>query len=147
MNYQESVEFIHGIDRFGSKPGLRRIQQLLKRMGNPEKHLRFIHVAGTNGKGSTCTMVSRTLTRAGYRTGLYISPFVLDFRERIQVDGEMIDPQDLAESTTLVKAHWEALDREGDTPSEFETLLAVAFLLPAPPGGCGGAGGGDGGPF
>lgn len=127
MNYQESVDFIHGIDRFGSKPGLRRIQQLLERMGNPQQHLRFIHVAGTNGKGSTCTMVSRTLTRAGYRTGLYISPFVLDFRERIQVDGEMIDPQDLAESTTLVKAHWDDLNREGDTPSEFETLVAVAF--------------------
>lgn len=127
MTYQESLDFIHGIARFGSKPGLLRIQRLLERMGNPQHKLRFIHVAGTNGKGSTCTMVSRVLSRAGYRTGLYISPFVLDFRERIQVDAEMIAPEDLAQSTTLVKFHWDVLNAEGEAPSEFETLLAVAM--------------------
>lgn len=127
MTYQEALDFLHGIPRFGKKPGLRRIRRLLERMGNPQDTLRFIHVAGTNGKGSTCAMVSRVLARAGYRTGLYISPFVLDFRERIQVDGEMIAPQDLVQSTALVKSHWDALNAEGEPPSEFETLLAVAM--------------------
>jgi dihydrofolate synthase/folylpolyglutamate synthase len=127
MNYTEALSFIHGIARFGSKPGLSRVQALLERLGNPQKELRFIHVAGTKGKGSTCAMISNILTQAGYKTGLYISPYVLDFRERIQIDGEMIPEKALAEHAGAVKAHWDILDRTGDTPSEFEVVVAIAF--------------------
>lgn len=127
MEYNEAVEFIHGIARFGPKPGLRRVKLMMERMGNPQKQLKFAHVAGTNGKGSTCAMLSHVLTQAGYKTGLYISPFVLDFRERIQINNEMIRPEEFARSATLVKRHWDALNEQGEAPSEFETLVACAF--------------------
>ena len=127
MDYQQAVAFIHSIARFGSILGLRRVRLLLERMGNPQKKLAFIHLAGTNGKGSTCAMLSHALSAAGYKTGLYISPFVLDFRERIQIDNQMIEPEEFAKSATLVKAHWEVLNARGETPSEFETLVACAF--------------------
>ena len=127
MTEQEALHFIHEIDAFGSKPGLERVRALLARMGNPQKRLRFVHVAGTNGKGSTCTMLSAILTAAGYRTGLYISPFVVDFRERIQVDNRMISGEELAACTEVVKAHWEALAALGDAPSEFEVVVAAAM--------------------
>ncbi len=128
MTYPEALAFIHGIARFGSKPGLRRVQLLLERLGNPQDKLRFVHVAGTKGKGSTCAMLSNILKKAGLQTGLYISPFVLDFRERIQINGEMISENDLAEITGLVKLHWDELDRLGETPSEFELVVAVAMV-------------------
>ena len=127
MTYEQALEFVHSIARFGTKPGLRRVRLLLERMGDPHKKLKFAHVAGTNGKGSTCAMLSHVLTRVGYKTGLYISPFVLDFRERIQVNNQMIAPEEFARSTTLVKSHWDVLDAQGDTPSEFETVVAAAF--------------------
>ncbi len=127
MTYTEAVGFIHSIARFGTKPGLSRIQALLERMGNPQNKLRFIHVAGTNGKGSTSAMLSQILKQAGYKTGLYISPFVLDFCERIQVNNDMVSHEELAQSTELVKSHWDELAALGDTPSEFEVITAVAM--------------------
>ena len=127
MDYQEALAFIHSIARFGSKPGLRRVSMLLERMDAPQRKLKFIHVAGTNGKGSTCAMLNGILRQAGYRTGLYISPFVLDFRERIQLDGKMISKRDLADCTRVVKAHWDVLDVMGETPTEFEVVVAVAM--------------------
>lgn len=127
MTYDEAVDFLHGIARFGSKPGLERVRLLLERMGNPQKKLSFVHLAGTNGKGSTSTLICQALTHAGYRTGLYISPFVTDFRERIQRNNQMIGREELAQSTALVKSHWDAMDAQGEAPSEFETLVAVAF--------------------
>ncbi len=127
MDYEQALSFIHTIARFGSKPGLRRVTMLLERMGNPQDRLKFIHVAGTNGKGSTCTMLSHILTAAGLRTGLYISPFVLDFRERIQVNNQMISKEDLVASTALVKSHWDVLDAAGETPTEFEVVVAIAM--------------------
>jgi len=127
MDYQEALAFIHSIARFGSKPGLRRVSMLLERMDAPQRKLKFIHVAGTNGKGSTCAMLNGILRQAGYRTGLYISPFVLDFRERIQLDGKMISKRDLADCTRVVKAHWDELDAMGETPTEFEVVVAVAM--------------------
>lgn len=127
LSYEQSLEFIHSIERFGSKPGLRRVRMLLERMGNPQKQLKFIHVAGSDGKGSTCAMISRILAGAGYRTGLYISPFVIDFRERIQLNNKMIPQEELAVSTSIVKAHWDALNAMGETPTEFEVVVAIAF--------------------
>lgn len=127
MQYSDALEFIHSIARFGSKPGLRRVTMLLERMGNPQDKLKFIHVAGTNGKGSTSTMLSHIFAKSGYKTGLYISPFVIDFRERIQLNNEMISERDLIDSTALVKAHWDALDAIGETPTEFEVVVAIAM--------------------
>lgn len=127
MEYGQALEFIHNIARFGIKPGLRRIRLLLERMGNPQDKLKFIHVAGTNGKGSTCTMLSNILRRQGYKTGLYISPYVLDFRERIQLDNEMISKEELVRSVETVKAYWDKLSAEGEAPTEFEVVTAVAM--------------------
>lgn len=127
MTYEQSLDFIHGIERFGTKPGLRRVRMLLERMGNPQDKLKFIHVAGTDGKGSTCTMLSHIFAAAGYRTGLYISPYVVDFRERIQLDNRMIPREELAASTEAVKLHWDALHAVGETPTEFEVVVAVAM--------------------
>lgn len=127
LTYEESLDFIHGIARFGSKPGLRRVAMLLERMGNPQNKLRFIHVAGTDGKGSTCTAISHMFAAAEYKTGLYISPYVLDFCERIQINNQMIAKDELAYSTSIVKAHWDALDAIGETPTEFEVVVAVAM--------------------
>jgi len=127
MTYEQALEFIHGIPRFGKKPGLRRIQNLLSRMGNPQDTLSFIHVAGTNGKGSTCAMLSSILRESGYRTGLYISPFVIEFRERMQINGEMIPKDMLCEITSEVQNHWLAMQAEGEPPSEFEVVVSIAF--------------------
>ena len=128
MTYEEALAFIHGIPRFGKKPGLKRIVNLLERLGNPQKQLRFVHVAGTNGKGSTCTMLSYILHEAGYRTGLYISPFVIDFRERMQINNEMIPKNELAVLASEVNAHWLEMEAEGLPPSEFEVVVSIALL-------------------
>ena len=95
MTYEEALQYIHAVSWKGSMPGLSRISELTARLGSPEKGLKFIHIVGTNGKGSTAAMLSSVLTRAGYRTGLFISPWVVDFRERMQLNGEMISPEAL----------------------------------------------------
>jgi len=127
MDYKEALTFIHGTRWLGSKLGLRRVGLLLERMGNPQNKLRFIHVAGTNGKGSTCTMIHRILMDAGYKTGLFISPYVLEFCERIQINGEMIPGDELAKSIEAVKPCWDALNAEKETPTEFEVVTAAAM--------------------
>ena len=86
MNYSDAVAYIHSASKFGSKLGLANITKLLELLGNPHKDLKFIHVAGTNGKGSTCSYIAHILNAAGYRTGLFISPYVESFGERMQVD-------------------------------------------------------------
>lgn len=126
MNYLQAREFIHGIET-GPKPGLRRITALLELMGNPQDTLQYVHVAGTNGKGSTCTMLSHVLVESGYKVGLNISPFVLDFRERFQINNTMISEQELVEIVTYIKPFWDILADAGDAPSEFEVVTAIAF--------------------
>lgn len=128
MDYAQALDFIHGIERFGSRLGLDRVRELLRRLGNPQKKLRFIHVAGTNGKGSTCAMIASVCREAGLKTGLYISPFVIEFRERIQINGEMIPHQNLADLTERVKTVWDGMESEGNAPTEFEVVLAIALL-------------------
>lgn len=127
MTYEQALEGIHSLLRFGMKPGLERIRELLRRMGNPQEKLRFVHVAGTNGKGSTCAMISSVLRAAGYRTGLYISPFVTDFCERIQVDGEEIPRQALADTAGPVLTLVREMREQGETVTEFEAVTAIAF--------------------
>ncbi len=128
MNYTESLNYIHSLLRFGSRPGLERITELLHRLGDPQERLEIIHVAGTNGKGSTCTFLSNILRAAGKKTGLYISPFVTVFNERIQIDGQPIPDVDLAKYTERVKAEVDKMPDDGCPITEFEFITAVAFL-------------------
>ena len=128
MNSTQAIEYIHSRLKFGINPGMERITALCAALDNPQDSLQFVHIAGTNGKGSTSTMIASALTAAGYKTGLFTSPYVMDFRERIQVDGEMISPADLANTVEQVKAACEKIEKDGIVPTEFETITAAAFL-------------------
>jgi dihydrofolate synthase/folylpolyglutamate synthase len=111
-----------------SRLGLDRIAVLLDRMGRPQDRLKFVHVAGTNGKGSVCSYIAAAMQVAGYRTGLFTSPYILQFEERIRVDGENIPAADLRDVTLFVRGHAEALAAEtGEHPTEFELMCTVAF--------------------
>lgn len=127
MNYRQALEYIHSQKRFGPKPGLERIQKLLCLLGNPQERLRFVHVAGTNGKGSTTVMTASVLQEAGYKTGVFISPYVLDFRERIQVDREMIPEGDLVWLVERVRPLVEQMRADGEIVAEFELVTALAM--------------------
>lgn len=124
MTVQEALAYIHSVCWKGSVPGLSRTRELLQRMGNPEKKLHFVHIAGTNGKGSTAAMTASILQKAGYRTGLYTSPYIHRFQERMQVDGREISDADLSAITEFVKPHAEAMR---DHPTEFELVSCIAF--------------------
>jgi dihydrofolate synthase/folylpolyglutamate synthase len=129
MSYEESVAYMSGLLQFGMRLDRERFTALLARLGDPHKRLRCVHVAGTNGKGSTTTFVSSVLRAAGYRVGTYLSPYVFDLRERIQVGGEMIPPADFARWVTVIRPHIEAVARDPDLgqTTEFELKTAVAF--------------------
>lgn len=128
----EAIAYIHSRPKGGQKESLERMHALLDRLGNPEKILPpAIHVTGTNGKGSVATMSSNILQSAGLHTGLFISPFITDFRERIQVDNKMIASEDLLSVTQDVADILIELDRESapDIPTEFEVLTAIMFTF------------------
>ncbi len=124
MNYDEAISYIHSLERFGSRPGLDRISDLLKMLGDPHKKIKCVHIAGTNGKGSVSAMISSALMESGFKTGLFVSPFVIDFRERIQINGEFIKKSDLAELIDRVRS---LADGMADHPTEFELVTAVMF--------------------
>ncbi len=128
MTLTEAINYYHSLEKFGIMPGLERISLLSERLGSPHIKLKFIHVAGTNGKGSTCTALASVLHEAGYKTGLYTSPYVIDFRERIQLGMKMIAPEDLISCTEKVKSAIEELSSEGVKITEFEAVTAAAFL-------------------
>lgn len=128
MNYEEALEFIHGTYRFGSKLGLENIKDLLQRLGNPHERFRAVHVAGTNGKGSVTSMLAHVLHEAGYRVGMFISPYLERFTERIQVDLKEIEPHELARITERVKEKVVEMVSEGKNhPTEFEVVTAIGF--------------------
>jgi hypothetical protein len=128
MNYDEALEYIHGTMKFGSKLGLHNIGVLLKLMGEPHKKLKYVHIAGTNGKGSTSAFISSILAEAGYRTGLFVSPFIQRFTERIRIGDEEISPAELAEITSFVKNAVDRMIALGEShPTEFEIITAIAF--------------------
>ncbi|MBR1482835.1 MAG: bifunctional folylpolyglutamate synthase/dihydrofolate synthase [Ruminococcus sp.] len=131
MTYSEALDKIHSLLTFGSRPGLDRVRELLRRMGNPQDKLSYIHVAGTNGKGSTCAMLSAVLQAAGYKTGLFISPYITDFRERIQVDNQMISEETLTAAVEETFPLVEALRDEGVIITEFEYVNALEFYIHA----------------
>ena len=124
MNVNEAIEYIHSVYWQGSTPGLHRVQALLDKMGNPEKKLKYVHIAGTNGKGSTASMTASILQKAGYRTGLYTSPYIYRFHERIQINGEQISDEDLVEITEMVKPLASSMEQ---SPTEFELVCCIAF--------------------
>ena len=126
MNYTEAIKFIEATDWRGSILGLARMERLMGLLGNPEKDLRFIHVAGTNGKGSTCAMIASVLTAAGIKTGLYTSPHIIRYNERFKVDGCDISDEEFCEMAEVVK---EAADKmpADDQPTVFEVTTAMAF--------------------
>lgn len=124
MTYTEALEYIHSISWTFCKPGLERIGVLCERLGNPQKNLKFIHVAGTNGKGSFCSMMDSILRKTGLRVGLYTSPYIRFFNERMCVDGVPISDGELAEITEYVRPIADAME---DKPTEFELITAIAF--------------------
>lgn len=129
MTYQESLEYLDSLLKFGIKFGLERITALADALGNPQKQLRVIHVAGTNGKGSTCTFAASILREAGYRTGLYLSPYVYDVRERLQIDGEMISERDFAALVAEIRPAAEEIGKTDLGPvTEFEVKTMMAYL-------------------
>lgn len=125
MTYEQALAYIGTISARGSKPGLERIRTLMDGLGNVQNKLKFIHIAGTNGKGSTSCMLSNILIQAGYKTGLFISPFIIRFNERMQINGEHIPDDKLAEIVERVKA---VADTMPDGATEFELITAAAFL-------------------
>ncbi|MEW9122606.1 MAG: folylpolyglutamate synthase/dihydrofolate synthase family protein [Thermotaleaceae bacterium] len=128
MNYQEALDYIASVYKFGSKLGLENIKYLLKLMGNPHEGQKVIHVAGTNGKGSTSSFISSVLVEQGYKVGLYTSPFLEEFTERIRVNGVNIPKDELAEITLFVKEKVEQMLADGKShPTEFEVVTAIGF--------------------
>lgn len=128
MNYQEALEYIHGTLRFGSKLGLHNMQVLLGLMGDPHKKLKYVHVAGTNGKGSIVSFLSSILMEAGYKVGIFTSPYIQRFSERIKINRQEIAGEDLARITAFVKEKVEQMVAQGENhPTEFEIVTAIAF--------------------
>lgn len=125
MDYAQAMSYIHSVQWRGSRPGLSRTQELLARLGNPHNQLKFVHVAGTNGKGSTCACLASALQAAGYRVGLYTSPYLNRFNERMQVNGCCIPDEDLCRLTEKIQPAAEAM---ADLPTEFELITALAML-------------------
>lgn len=128
MNYSQAVNYIHSLLKFGIRPGLSGMNALLCLLDNPHQKLKYIHVAGTNGKGSTSTAISNVLIEAGYRVGLYTSPYVSHFLERVQFNGKPVAEDVFARSVQRVKEAVEELQKEGTDITEFEALTAAAFL-------------------
>lgn len=125
MNYEEALQYISGTEWFGSKLGLERVSELLERLGNPQNALKFVHIAGTNGKGSCSSMLASVLKASGYKTGLFTSPYIWRFNERMQINGKEIGDEVLAK---LVERVQPVADGMEDHPTEFEIMTAVALL-------------------
>ncbi len=125
----ESISFIHSAGRFGKKAGLENIGALLACIGNPQNNMRYIHVAGTNGKGSVARLISGMLAEHGLKVGTNTSPYIMDFRERLCINNEPISPKKLIYYTNIVKTAVDTLNKKGIHPIEFEIIAAIGFLF------------------
>ena len=125
MNPTEAIAYIHTFGWEQHAPGLTRIRRLLELLGNPERSLRFVHAAGTNGKGSTCAMLASMLQKAGYQVGLNTSPHLVRFEERIRINGEMIPGETLAALVERIRPLADAMEEH---PTEFELITVLALL-------------------
>ena len=121
-----ALDWLQSLPRLSGEPGLDRMKALLAALGDPQKRGRYVHIAGTNGKGSVAAFTANILQKAGFKTGLTISPYVLDFRERFQIDGQMIPPETLERLAAKVRAAAETL---AETPVQFEAVTALALCL------------------
>ncbi|GAB6158228.1 folylpolyglutamate synthase/dihydrofolate synthase family protein [Desulfotomaculum varum] len=129
MNYHQAILYLKGLTKFGMNLGLERIQELLRRLGNPHRHLKIIHIGGTNGKGSTTAMVSSILRAAGFKTGMFTSPHLHSYTERFIINGQPIAPGQLAELISEIRPHLDDMVKEGfEHPTEFEVSTALALL-------------------
>lgn len=129
MNYTEAIEYIQNTSKYGNNTGTKRVEKILDILGNPHKDLKCIHIAGTNGKGSITSMITSILIESGYRVGMYTSPYIEDFEERIQINRENISKDDLAYYTTIVSEAIEKVVSMGwEYPTEFETITCIMFL-------------------
>ena len=130
MNYQESLNWIHSKLKFGIKPGVSRVEWMLNELGNPQDKVKGVHIVGTNGKGSTVHYLQNIFTAAGYEVGTFTSPFIMDFRERISVNGQMISKEDLTKLVEQIEPIVERLPRETslESATEFEIITVLMFL-------------------
>lgn len=124
MTYAQALDYIHSVSWKGSRPGLSRITELLEKLNNPQNGLKFIHIAGTNGKGSTSAMLESVLRAAGYKTGLFVSPYIKHFNERICVSGKPVSDDALALATAAVRPFADSME---DAPTEFELITAIGL--------------------
>ncbi len=125
MDYDKTIEYIHSVNWVFCKPGLERVRELCSAVGDPQNKLSFIHVAGTNGKGSFCAMTESILRESGLRVGLFTSPYIVDFNERMRIDGENITDQELCELVEYIKPYADGMQ---DKPTEFELITVIAML-------------------
>lgn len=130
MKYQEAIDYIDRCAGYGIVPGLEQVRELLNRLGNPQQKLKFIHIAGTNGKGSTLAFISTALTENRYKVGRYVSPTIFEYRERFQIQGKPISKAEVGRLMEQVAVHADAMESEGlQHPTPFEIETAMAFLL------------------
>jgi len=124
LTYDEALDWLHSPLRFGLKPGLERMNWMLEELGHPERNLLFVHVAGTNGKGSTCTFLTHVMLEAGISVGTFTSPYITDFRERIRFNNQLIPQDDLVRLVDEIKPLVGRCERETEygCPTEFEVI-------------------------
>ena len=127
MDYEGALGYLYGLRVLGKKAGLSGIIRLMQLLGDPQSSLRFIHIAGTNGKGSTTVMLSNILKHTGYKTGIFISPYITDFRERIQINGEMISKSVFTQIVETVKEQVDIMSAQNEYPTFFEVVTAIAL--------------------
>lgn len=131
MNYQEAMEYMEKVGTYGIVPGLDSIRELCRRLGNPQDDLKFVHIAGTNGKGSTLAYISSILQADGYRVGKYISPVIIEYCEKIQIGKQKITHKDLCEGLDIIRKYCDDMVKDGfhhPTPFEIETALAFWYF-------------------
>lgn len=129
MKYQEALEYINDKNKYGSRLGLDSIGKLLSLLGNPQEGLKYIHIGGTNGKGSTSSYLAHVLEAGGYKVGLFTSPYIERFNERIQINGEDIPDEVLGRITGIIKEKADIMVEEGfEHPTTFEIVTAIGFM-------------------
>lgn len=130
MKYQKAMDYIDSCAGFGIVPGLDSIRELLRRLGDPQKKLKFIHIAGTNGKGSTLAFISTALTENGYKVGRYVSPTIFEYRERFQIQGKAVSKAEVGRLMETVAIHADAMEKDNfPHPTSFEIETTMAFIL------------------